>query len=170
MRHQTLRCLAYMHHTKEESKMKWIRGNLSSIMFVAALPVALFMGIKALPPDCAHDEPEELPLPCPEKGPAFGIRIREIDLSAPTHRTDTREIRAFIATNGSGGCLATLAESTLPLAGTTIYCAAGVDFGGGKGIDVHLFLPMDIPNGASWTVSIYHEGATIYDAPVIFDP
>lgn len=79
---------------------------------------------------------------------------------------DPTLIRAFVPTGSlDEGCLATLAESNFPVAGTTLYCSIR-EFEGQRGLMLGIFLPNPVPDDTVFHVNVYQPYAQGYGEPV----
>jgi hypothetical protein len=82
-------------------------------------------------------------------------------------------VRAFVATDSlSPNCLVTFRDSNFAQAGTSVFCGPR-EQGGHKGVMVTVFFPGDVPpDDANFTftfqITLYHEFARRYAAPVLF--
>jgi len=83
------------------------------------------------------------------------------------HVSTSTEIRAFVPTGTlNEHCLVTLAESTFPVAGMTVFCAPREPAELGKGVLISIFHPVELPAEFLHVLTIFQEGALRYGAPV----
>ena len=98
------------------------------------------------------------------------IRIGQVTLNSS--HVDPNQggsvVFAFVPTEStSAKCLATLADSNFAQAGTTVHCVPRQPSGLGKGVALVIFYPSVTPPDFFVNVTILHEGARKYGAPVL---
>jgi hypothetical protein len=100
-----------------------------------------------------------------DDNPVFAAYVPFVDGQL---RPDRAAVRAFVETGSlSTNCLVTLAESTNPVPGTTVFCGPRV-FEGRNGVLVGIFFPQPMPAPFFTSVTIYQEHARGYGAPVFY--
>jgi len=84
------------------------------------------------------------------------------------HRAGPDSIRVFVPTDSfSPICLVTLSESSVAVAGMTVFCAPrGVD--GVAGVNIHILHPVDLPDQFVVSLTVYQDDAKRYGEPVLY--
>jgi hypothetical protein len=100
--------------------------------------------------------------------PPVKLKTAQVTVSVADHASGETELAAFVPTHARGNCLLTLAESTFPTPGTTVFCGIR-EVDGVSGVVIHMFLPEAPPPDAFWLVNVYQVGARRYDTPVACD-
>jgi len=103
-------------------------------------------------------------------GPSGRIGLGRVGLHYSELSPAPNTIRAFVPTDSTDiRCLATLAETTTVIPGTTVYCADR-DLNGVHGLLVSVFFPEDAtpPPDLVVVVTLYQEHALQYGTPALY--
>ena len=99
---------------------------------------------------------------------AINIGAGQVTLTQDQFRSTDGTLAAFVPTGSlNHKCLATLAESSFPVPGVTMFCAARAPSGLGQGVWIHIFFPFPPPPQFLYVVTVYQEGARSYGTPVL---